>query len=88
MFVYRYDTSFQDACVSLLNRWVQWDGLSKSFEKSDLVKFQTTQIIQFLALLLKSDGFTLQKIIAMQNVYDFNSNGNYEILLRYQINNG
>lgn len=83
LFVYRYDTSFQDACVSLLNRWKQWDDLSKSFEKSDLVKFQTTQIIQFLALLLKSDGFTLQKIMAMQKVYDFNSNGNYEILLRY-----
>lgn len=79
----RYDTSFQDACVSLLNRWQQWNGTDNPFKKSDLTVFETSQIIQFLALLLKSDNLNLLKIKAMQDVYDFNSNGNCEILLRY-----
>lgn len=70
-------------CVSLLNRWEQWDGTGEQFNKSDLAEFQTAQVIQFLALLLKSSGFTLQKIKSMQEIYDFNSNGNCEILLRY-----
>lgn len=82
-FFNRYDTSFQDACISLLNRWEQWDGTGEPFKKSDLVGFQTEQKIQFLALLLKSNNFTLQKIKDMQNIYDFNSNKNCEILLRY-----
>lgn len=81
-FFLRYDTSFQDACVSLLNRWEQWDGIGEPFKKCDLEGFQTPQIIQFLALVLKSDGFTLQKIISMQKIYNFNNNGNCEILLR------
>lgn len=85
-FFYRYDTSFQDACVSLLGRWEQWDGepsTGEQFKKSDLSTFKTNQIIQFSALLLKSDSFNLQKLKFMQSVYNFNSNGNCEILLRY-----
>jgi len=70
-------------CISLLNRWEQWDGIGEPFQKTDLAEFQTAQIIQFLALLLKSSGFTLQKIKSMQEVYDFNSDGNCEISLRY-----
>lgn len=80
----RYDTSFQEACVSLLNRWEQWNGTDIPFKKSDLAGFETSQKIQFLALLLKSDGFNLEKIKIMQDVYDFNNNGNCEILLRYE----
>jgi len=66
-----------------LTCWEQWDGTGVHFNKSDLAAFQTAQIIQFLALLLKSSGFTLQKIKSMQEAYDFNSNGNCEIVLRY-----
>lgn len=79
-----YNTSLQNACVSLLNRWKQWDGTGEPFKKSDLAEFQTTQTIQFLALLLKSNGYTLQKIKSMQDVYNFNCNGNREILFRYK----
>lgn len=82
-FSYRYDTSYQDLCVSLLNRWEQWDGLSELFKKSDIAEFQTLQIVQFLALLLKSNNFTLQKLKTMEEVYGFNSNKNCEILLRF-----
>lgn len=78
-----YDTTDQDACVSLLNRWEQWDGIGDNFKKSDLDQFQTTQIIQFLALVLKSNHFTLLKVKAMQEAYDYNSSGNCEILLRW-----
>lgn len=70
------------ACVSLLNRWKQWNNTDIPFKKSDLAEFETSQIIQFLALLFKSDGFNLEKIKVMQEVYNFNSNGNCEILLR------
>jgi len=66
----------------LLNRWEQWNGSDENFKKSDLDKFQTAQIIQFLALVLKSDNFTLLKVKAMQDVYDYNSNGNREIVFR------
>jgi len=66
----------------LLNRWEQWDGSDNNFKKSDLDKFQTAQIIQFLALVLKSNNFTLLKVKAMQEVYDYNSNGNREIVFR------
>uniref|UniRef100_A0A2S2ND37 Leukotriene A-4 hydrolase n=1 Tax=Schizaphis graminum TaxID=13262 RepID=A0A2S2ND37_SCHGA len=78
-----YDTSEQDACISLLNRWEQWDGTGDNFKKSDLDKFQTAQIIQFLALVLKSNNFTLLKVKAMQEAYDYNSNGNREIVFRW-----
>jgi len=66
----------------LLNRWEQWNGSGDNFKKSDLDTFQTAQVIQFLALVLKSNNFTLVKIKAMQEVYDFNSNGNREIVFR------
>lgn len=66
----------------MLNRWEQWNGSDENFKKSDLDKFQTAQIIQFLALVLKSDNFTLLKVKAMQDVYDYNSNGNREIVFR------
>lgn len=66
----------------MLNRWEQWDGTGDHFNKSDLVKFQTAQIIQFLALVLKSNSFTLLKVKTMQEVYDYNSNGNREIVFR------
>lgn len=66
----------------MLNRWEQWDGIGDNFKKSDLDQFQTTQIIQFLALVLKSNNFTLLKVKAMQEAYDFNSSGNCEISLR------
>lgn len=82
-FIYRYDTSFQNACVCLLNRWEQWDGSGEPFKKSELAEFQTLQIVQFLALLLTSNNFSLQKLKTMQEVYGFNSNKNCEILLRY-----
>jgi len=66
----------------LLIRWEQWDGTGDNFKKSDLDKFQTAQIIQFLALVLKSNNFTLVKVKAMQEAYDYNSNGNREIVFR------
>jgi len=66
-----------------LNRWEKWDCTDVPFKKSDLAAFQTAQVIQFLALLFKSEAFTLQKLKVMQDIYDFNSNGNCEILLRY-----
>lgn len=66
----------------MLNRWEKWNGSGDIFKKSDLDKFQTAQIIQFLALVLKSNNFTLLKIKAMQEVYDYNSNGNREIGFR------
>jgi hypothetical protein len=80
---YRYNKYYEDKCDSLLNRWEKWDGTDSPFNKSDLVEFQTAQTIQFLALLLKSNSFNLHKLKIMQEVYDFNSNGNCEILLRY-----
>ncbi|VVC29461.1 Peptidase M1, leukotriene A4 hydrolase/aminopeptidase C-terminal,Armadillo-type [Cinara cedri] len=82
-FIPPYDESFQNACVSLLNRWEQWDGSGEYFKKSDLAEFQTLQIVQFLALLLKSNNFNLQKLKSMQEVYNFNNNKNCEILLRW-----
>lgn len=82
-FFCRYDKSFEDKCDSLLSNWEKWDGTGSPFNKSDLVEFQTAQTIQFLALLLKSNNFTLQKLKNMQEAYDFNGNGNCEILLRY-----
>uniref|UniRef100_A0A2S2QJB2 Leukotriene A-4 hydrolase n=1 Tax=Sipha flava TaxID=143950 RepID=A0A2S2QJB2_9HEMI len=78
-----YNKYYEDKCDSLLNRWEKWDGTDSPFNKSDLVEFQTAQTIQFLALLLKSNSFNLHKLKIMQEVYDFNSNGNCEILLRW-----
>lgn len=66
----------------MLNRWEQWDGTGDHFKMSDFDKFETSQIIQFLALVLKSNKLTLTKVKAMQGVYNYNSNGNCEIKFR------
>ncbi|XP_050440374.1 leukotriene A-4 hydrolase isoform X2 [Adelges cooleyi] len=79
-----YDTSLQDACVALLERWTKWDESGEEpFNKSDLIEFETNQTVQFLALLLKVDNMTLSKIKAMQKAYNFNGSRNCEILLRW-----
>ncbi|XP_050524894.1 leukotriene A-4 hydrolase [Daktulosphaira vitifoliae] len=77
-----YDSSYQDVCEKLLDRWIKWDGSDEPFNESDISCFQTSQKIQFLALLLKNN-ITLIKIKAMQKAYNFNNNRNCEILLRW-----
>jgi Leukotriene A4 hydrolase, C-terminal. len=79
----RYDTSLQDVCNDLANRWISWNHTKETpFSKQDLAAFTPGQKIEFLAILLDKEMYDLPKVKSLQDVYRFNGVRNCEIRFR------
>lgn len=74
--------------MELKNKWIQWKSSEPNpFSKGDLRKFFSQQIEEFLSeILAENVALPLEKVQAMQNVYDFNSYKNCEIRFRFEWN--
>src|SRR5665811_264551 len=73
------------ACKKLKDEWINWQvDTPCPFNKSDLDNFQCSQIIEFLSQLLdEKTAMEIEKLAALQQVYDFNSVKNAEIRFRF-----
>ncbi|XP_008479413.1 leukotriene A-4 hydrolase-like, partial [Diaphorina citri] len=79
-----YDTSLQDVCNDLANRWISWNHTKETpFSKQDLAAFTPGQKIEFLAILLDKEMYDLPKVKSLQDVYRFNGVRNCEIRFRW-----
>ncbi|KAI5708917.1 hypothetical protein M8J76_006230 [Diaphorina citri] len=84
LFIYGYDTSLQDVCNDLANRWISWNHTKETpFSKQDLAAFTPGQKIEFLAILLDKEMYDLPKVKSLQDVYRFNGVRNCEIRFRW-----
>ncbi|KAI5709036.1 hypothetical protein M8J76_008708 [Diaphorina citri] len=80
----KYDTSLQDVCNDLANRWISWNHTKETpFSKQDLAAFTPGQKIEFLAILLDKEMYDLPKVKSLQEVYRFNGVRNCEIRFRW-----
>lgn len=76
-----------DACTALKDRWFKWNPSTEPnpFNSSDLdnLEIKSPQIMNFLDQILDSnETLGLEKVKSMQDVYNFNTSKNYEILFR------
>lgn len=79
-----YQTTLDEACTELCNRWVEWpEGSECPFTKDDITKLNPLQVREFLAQLLEEKPFSVEKLKQMESVYGFNSVKNSEIQFRW-----
>lgn len=79
-----YQTTLDEACTELCNRWVEWpEGSECPFTKDDITKLNPLQVREFLAQLLEEKPFSVEKLKQMESVYGFNSVKNSEIQFRH-----
>jgi hypothetical protein len=81
--VLRYDSSLEEVCIDLCNKWLEWDADSTCpFSPVDIKKMSSGQVQEFLAQLLEKKPLCVAKLQAMENTYKFNSVVNSEIRFR------
>lgn len=79
----RYDTSLQEPCKLLANRWIDWkESETHTFGSEDLKSFMPEQVEEFVALLLQKTPIPVSKLLLMENLYQMNSYKNNEIRFR------
>ncbi|KAJ3612580.1 hypothetical protein NHX12_020851 [Muraenolepis orangiensis] len=79
----KYDTTMADACIVLCCKWTKAsEGDLGKFMAADLKPLSSHQVIEFLSLILQ-EPLPLSHVKRMQEVYDFNSSTNSEILSRW-----
>ncbi|KAM9310953.1 leukotriene A-4 hydrolase [Gastrophryne carolinensis] len=79
-----YDMTLANACIALSNRWVEAkESDLSSFTTADVKQLSSHQQIEFLTLLLLKDPLPLSHVKRMQEVYNFNTIKNSEILFRW-----
>lgn len=80
---FRYDTSLQEPCKLLANRWVDWkESETHTFSSEDLKSFIPEQVEEFVALLLEKTPLPTTKLILMENLYKMSAYKNNEIRFR------
>jgi hypothetical protein len=80
-----YDTSLADSCTKMKDRFVQWKVKDPfPFTAADLDELIPPQLEEFMNLLLtEKPAIEIEKLKALQNLYDFNAKKNSEIRFRY-----
>ncbi|KAK7602520.1 hypothetical protein V9T40_008109 [Parthenolecanium corni] len=80
----KYDTSLQEPCKLLANRWIDWkESETHTFGSEDLKSFMPEQVEEFVALLLQKTPIPVSKLLLMENLYQMNSYKNNEIRFRW-----
>ncbi|RXN25703.1 leukotriene A-4 hydrolase [Labeo rohita] len=80
----QYDTTMADACTALCQRWVKAkeEDLA-TFTEADVKKFNSPQLIEFMALLLQEEPLPLSHVKKMQEVYQLSDVKNAEVRFRW-----
>jgi len=71
-----------DVCEKLKNKCLEWDSTSDCIQTSDFKNLMPLQMEEFLNLLLL-ENINVDKLKALQRVYDFNGVKNSEIRFRF-----
>ncbi|XKL66326.1 hypothetical protein PGB90_009746 [Kerria lacca] len=79
-----YDSTLEESCVKLANKWFEWKEEEPSeFSPNDLKDFESLQIQEFCAILLEKTPLSLHKLKLMNDLYKMNSYKNSEIRFRW-----
>lgn len=80
-----FDTTLADACYNLAKRWDSARNQDLSdFTSKDIEEFSASQKIVFLERLTDTEPLPHASIIKMDQVYNFTSNHNADLRLRWQ----
>lgn len=80
----KYDMTLANACIKLSDRWSEAkESDLSSFTAADAKELSSHQQIEFLTLLLLKDPLPVSHVKRMQELYNFNSVRNSEILFRW-----
>lgn len=81
--VLRYDSSLEEVCTNLCNKWLDWDAESTCpFSPEDIKGLSSSQVQEFLTQLLEKKPLSVTKLQVMENTYKFSSVVNSEIRFR------
>ncbi|KDR13370.1 leukotriene A-4 hydrolase [Zootermopsis nevadensis] len=80
----KYDSSLEEVCTNLCNKWLDWDAESTCpFSPENIKGLSSSQVQEFLTQLLEKKPLSVTKLQVMENTYKFSSVVNSEIRFRW-----
>lgn len=81
----KYDDTLMEQCMTYKNRWLEWDEVEEEppFEKNDLKKLSTRQVMQLLQEIYDQKPQPVLKLQRIQKLFNIDAIQNAEIKFQW-----